>query len=163
MDTKNKIMKLAKVCYVIAKVLYIIAFVVCLAFIALAIALPLTNAISSLTTAETAIVFATLALYAFVCIGLLWNVEGLFKSIAKGQSPFNQAVNHYLKKIAVFVLIMAIVPALLGTALLRIIEPATEIVFPVSVSGIISGIVLFVIGVCFQYGIELQKKDDETL
>lgn len=163
METKNKIVKLAKVCYVIAKVLYILAFAVCLTFIALAIALPLTNAISTLTPAETAIIFATLALYAFICIGLLWNIEGLFKSIAKEQSPFNKAVNHYLKKIAIFILVISVVPALLGSTLLRIIYSATELTFPISVSGIIAGAVLFLIGMFFKYGNELQKRDDETL
>ena len=163
MDTKNKIVKTAKVCHIIAKVLYIAACAVCLAFIALAIALPLTNAIDTLTNAETAVLFATLALYAFICIGLLWNVEGIFKCLVKDGSPFSEGVCHYLKKIAVFVLVLSVVPAIVGTTLIRIICPATEITFPIEVSGIIVGVVLFVIGVIFDYGKELQKRDDETL
>ena len=163
METKNKIIKTAKVCYIVSKVLYLLAFAVCLTFIVLAISLSLTDAISSLTPAETALLFTTLALYVFVCIGLLWNVEGLFKSIAKDQSPFSEAVSHYLKKIAVFIIILSVVPALIGSILVRIIVPETELVFPIEVGGIIAGAVLFLIGMFFKYGIELQKKDDETL
>lgn len=164
MDTKNKIVKTAKVCHIVSKVLYIAAFAVCLAFIALAIALPLTdNAIDTLTNAETAVLFATLALYAFVCIGLLWNVEGLFKSIAKDGSPFSESVSHYLKKIAIFIMLISVVPALVGTTVVRIVYPATELIFPIEVGGIIAGIVLFIIGMFFDYGNELQKSEDETL
>ena len=163
METKSKIVKTAKVCYIVAKVLYCVAFAVCLIFIALAIALSLTDAIEAFTPAETAIIFATAALYAFMCIGLLWNVEGLFKSIAKEGTPFCDAVSHYLKKIAVFILLTAIIPALLGTTVLKIACPESEFNFPVEVGGIVAGGVLFLVGLCFQYGKELQERDDETL
>lgn len=163
METKNKIVKTAKICCIISKVLYLLSFVVCLAFIALAIALPLTNAISTLTNAETAMIFATLALYSFILIGLLWNVEGIFKTIAKEQSPFAERVSHYLKKVAVYVIALSVVPALLGSAVLRIICPETELTFPIELGGIIAGVVLFLIGTFFNYGSELQKRDDETL
>lgn len=163
MELKNKIVKTAKVCYIAAKVLYLIAFAVCLAFIGLAIGLSVTNAISALSPAETAVLFSTLALYAFVCIGLLWNVEGLFKTIAKEQSPFTERVSHYLKKVAIFVIVLSAVPALLGTTILRIVCPETEVVFPIELCGIVVGAVLFFIGLLFKYGKELQKRDDETL
>ena len=163
MDIKSKIIKTAKVCHIISKVLYITAFVVCLAFVALAIALPLSDAIDTLTNAETATIFSTLALYAFICIGLLWNVEGIFKVIAAEQSPFTEGVSHYLKKTAVFVLILSIVPAIVGSILVKAICPATELTFPIEVGGIIAGAVLFLIGWFSKYGNELQKKDDETL
>ena len=163
MDTKNKIVKLSKVCYIIAKVLYISAFAVTLTFVALAIALPLTDAIETLTRAETAVLFSTMALYAFIGIGLLWNVEGLFKSIAKEKSPFSESVSHYLKKIAIFILLISIVPALTGSIIIRAIYPETELNFPIEVGGVIAGTVLFLLGMVFKYGNELQKRDDETL
>ena len=163
METKNKIVKTAKVCYIVAKVLYLLSFAVCLTFIALAIALPLTNAISSMPAAETAVIFATLAVYAFICIGLLWNIEGLFKAIAEAQTPFTERVSHYLKKVAVFIVVLSVVPALLGSTILRIACPETETVFPIELGGIIAGAVLFFIGLLFNYGKELQKRDDETL
>lgn len=163
METKNKIIKTAKVCYNVSKVLYILSIFACIAFIVLAIALSCTHAIKSLTVAETAIMFGTLALYAFTLIGLLWNVEGVFKSIVDVQAPFTERVSHYLKKIAVFVILLAVVPALVGSILLRAICPSTEIVFPIEFGGIVAGVVLFLFGMFFKYGKELQKNDDETL
>ena len=163
METKNKIVKMAKTCYVIAKVLYILAMVACVAFIVLAIALPTSGVVKNMTAAETAVLFATLALYAFVCVGLLWNVEGMFKSIAQEKSPFSQAVSHYFKKIAIFVIILSLVPALIGSIVLRAVYPETELTFPIEFGGVVAGLVLLVIGVFFNYGDELQKQDDETL
>lgn len=163
METKKKIIKTAKVCYSVSKTLYILSCVACTVFIVLAIALSCTHAIKTLTVAETAILFSTLALYAFMCIGLLWNVEGLFKSIKDANAPFGDRVSHYLKKIAIFVILVAVVPALVGSILIRIVCPETEIVFPVSFSGIVAGLVMFIFGLFFKYGKELQKNDDETL
>ena len=163
METKNKIVKLAKVCHVVAKVLYIIAFVACIAFIALAIALPIADVIEEYTKSEVAMIFSTLAVYAFILIGLLWNVEGIFKCIVKEGTPFCEGVSHYLKKSAIFTLILAVVPALLGTSILGIIYPESELTFPISISGIVVGAILLVLGIVFKYGTELQNRDDETL
>ena len=164
METKGKVVNTAKTCAVVSKVLYIVACVACLAFIVLAIVLPVTgNAIESYSNAETAMIFATLALSAFVCVGLLWNIESLFKAIVQGQSPFTEKVSHYLKKVAIFTIILSCVPALLGSIILRLVHPATELTFPIELGGIIAGAVLFLLGLFFNYGKELQKKDDETI
>lgn len=163
METKTKIVKTAKVCHIVAKALYIVSFAVCLTFIVLAIALSVTGAISSFTKAETAVIFSTAALWAFILIGLLWNVEGIFKCIVRDKTPFCEGVSHYLKKTAIFVLVISVVPSLLGSIILRIVETSSEFTFPVSVGGLIAGVVLFIIGMFFKYGNELQKSDDETL
>ena len=163
METKNKIVKTAKVCQIITKVLYILSFAVCLTFIALAIALPITEVIKEYAPKEVAMIFSTLALYSFICIGLLWNVEGIFKSIVNARSPFCEGVNHYLKKTAIYVLVISVVPALLGSIILKAICSETELTFPISVIGIVAGAVLFLIGMFFKYGSDLQKQDDETL
>ena len=163
METKNKIVKMAKVCHIVSKVLYCVACAVCLTFIVLAIVLSVTDAISDFTSAETAIIFSTAALWAFILIGLLWNVEGIFKCIVRDKTPFCEGVSHYLKKLAIFVLVISVVPALVGSIILKIAEPASEFTFPISVSGIVAGAVLFIIGMFFIYGNELQKSDDETL
>ena len=157
MSVKSKIVKIAKVCHIVAKVLYCIAFAVCLILIALAIALPLTNTTGELTAVETAIMFGTLALYSFMCVGIMWNVEGLFKYIAKEQPPFNDKVCHYLKKIAIFILILSVVPALLGSILLKALCPETELTFPIELGGIVAGVVLLLVSLFFEYGNELQK------
>lgn len=163
MDTKNKVLKTAKACYIVSKVLYALSCVACTVFIILAIALSCTHAIKSITVAETAIIFSTLALYAFMCIGLLWNVQGMFWSVGKAQAPFGERVSHYLKKIAVFTILLAVIPALVGTTLMSTVCPSSEMVFPVSFSGIITGIIMFLFGMFFKYGKELQENDDETL
>ena len=163
METKNKIVKTAKICHIVSKVLYCVAFAVCLTFIVLAIALSVTEAIDTLSKAETAIIFSTAALWAFILIGLLWNVEGIFKCIVRDGTPFCEGVSHYLKKTSIFVLVISIVPALLGSVILKIVESTSEFTFPISVGGIIAGIVLLIIGIFFKYGNELQKSDDETL
>ena len=163
METKKQIVKTARVCSIVSKVLYILSCVVCLTFIVLAITLPLTNAVESYTDAETAVIFATSALYAFICIGLLWSIEGIFKTIVKEQSPFVERVSHYLKKVAIYVIVLSTVPALLGSTVLQIVCPETEISFPIELGGIIAGAVLFLIGLFFKYGKELQNRDDETL
>lgn len=162
MDTKSKIVKTAKICQIAAKVLYFIAIAACPVFIALAIALSLTDAIAHLSPPETAVLFGTMAVYAFIGVGLFWNVEGLFKSIAKEQAPFGEAVGHYLIKIAVFVLLLSAIPAFLGTLVAHIACPETELSFPIEVGGIITGGVLFLIGMFFQYGNELQEMNDES-
>lgn len=158
MNTKTKIMKTAKICGIVCKVCYCLAIAACITFIALAIALSCTHAIKSLTDGETAIVFATLALYAFMLIGLLWNVEQIFVNALKEQTPFCERVRHYLKKAAIFLILISTVPALVGTTLLHSIVPATELNFSVELGGIIAGIVLLLFGQFVEYGKELEDK-----
>lgn len=163
METKNKIFKIAKISYIISKVLYCLACILTLVFIVLSIVLSATNAIKTMTSAETAVLFGTFALYAFISIGLLWNVEGLFKCIIKEKTPFNDGVSHYLKKMAIFTLALSLVPALVGSTIIKIVYPKTSIVFPIEIGGVIIGIVLVIVCVFFKYGKELQQRDDETL
>lgn len=159
METKNKILKTAQICSIICKVFYCLACAACLAFIALAIALSCTNAIQSFTVGETAILFGTLALYAFMTVGLLWNIEQIFVNIVKEKKPFCKRVTHYLKKTGVFLILLSTIPALIGTILLRSIVPATELNFSIGLGGIIAGIVLILFCQFFRYGNELEEKN----
>ncbi len=163
METKNNVIKVAKKCLIVSKVLYVSSFVAGLVFIALSIILPCTKAMKTMTIEETACLFGTLALYSFTFIGLLWNVEGIFKSVLQEKAPFGARVSRYLKKSAVFVVILSLAPALVGSTVLRLLSPETEMIFPVSIGGVMAGVVLFIFGVFFQYGQELQKNEDETL
>lgn len=160
---KNKIVKTAKICKIASKVLYILSCIACLTFAVLAIVLPCTNALKSMTTAEAAIVFGVLALYAFILVGLLWNIWRFFQSIEQEKTPFNNKVSHYLKKSAIFTLVVSIVPALIGSILIYAIVPESEFVFRFELVGIVTGALLFLAGLFFKYGKELQKQDDETL
>lgn len=163
METKNKIIKVAKVGKICAQVLYLLSIVACLTFAVLAIALSCTHAIKSITPAETAIIFAVLALYAFFLFGLLWNVQQFFASIQNAQSVFNEQSGKYLKKSAIFTMVVSCIPAIIGSALMHGIVPDSEFVFRIEIVGIITGALLILVGLFFQYGKELQKRDDETL
>ena len=158
MKTKNKIIKTARICHKITTGLYYASCVLCLTFIVLAIALSCTKAIKTFTVEETACLFGTLALYSFMSIGLLWNVASIFKNVEQEKAPFSEKVSYYLKRSSIFV-----IPALIGSTVLRIICPTTDLTFPISLGGIISGITIFMIGMFFNYGKELQKNEDETL
>ena len=163
MDTKNKIIKTAAVGKICAQVLYILSIVAFVVFTVLAIVLPCTDAIKAITPAESAIIFAVLAVYAFFAFGLLWNVQQFFASIQKAKSVFNQQSGKYLKKTAIFTLVMAVVPALIGSILMHALVPDSEFVFRIEIVGIITGAVFILVGMFFQYACELQKRDDETL
>ena len=83
--------------------------------------------------------------------------------IRKDKAPFSEKVSYYLKRSSIFVVLISVVPALIGSIVLRLIYPATDLTFPISVGGIISGITMFMIGMFFNYGKELQQNEDETL
>lgn len=163
LSSKDKMLKGAKICYITTKVLYIIACVLTLVCAVLAIVLPLTKAIKTLKTSEVAIMFSIAALYCFMLIGLLWNVEQMFKNIYEQKTPFNVRVTHYLKKAAWFTIVTSIVPALIGAILLGLIVGESELRFDFQIVGLIVGVVTLLLGHIFNYGITLQKKDDETL
>lgn len=145
MEAKNKIVKIGKICDVVFKVLYCLSFVACATFVVLAIALSCTNAVNAFSAGETAILFGTLALYAFIAIGLFWNIEGVFKSIVKEHTLLCESVNHYMIKTGIFLMAVATVPAVVGTILLHSITPATGLSFPVDAGGIIAGAVLLLL------------------
>lgn len=163
MDNKTKIIKISGICKIVSKVLYICAITLCIAFIALAIAMPLTDAIKSITPTEAAIVFSVLALYSFFSIDLLWNITKFFEVIQTEQNVFSASVSKYVKKIAWSILIISCVPALLGSILIHLLAPDSIFEFRIEVVGISAGIVLFFLGLFFHYGADLQKQDDETL
>ena len=163
MDTKNKIITTAKVGRITAQVLYILSIVACVTFTVLAIVLPLTDAIKAIEPSEAAIIFATLAVDAFFTFGLLWNVQQFFGSIETSKTVFNAKAGRYLKKTAIFTIMVSVIPALLGSILINAIVPDSEFVFRIEVAGIITGVVLLLVGLFFGYACELQKKDDETL
>lgn len=159
METENKLKKFAKTGYTVTKALYFAACALCLIFIVLAIALSCTDAIKTLTKKETAILFATLAFYSFMSIGLLWNIQEIFNTVRREGTPFCERVLHYLKKTAIFFILVSTVPAIVGTALLRIICPATEIVFPIELFGALAGIGLLIAVPFLKCGIESINKN----
>ena len=156
MEVKNKIVETGKICCRIFKILYCLTCVVCLVFIILAITLSCTHAIKSFTTGETAVLFGTLALYAFMVIGLLWNIDNIFVHIVKEQTVSCEKVKHYLKKAGIFLILTSIVPAIVGTCIMHLVTPTTELNFPVEVGGIIAGVLLLICCQFVSYGKELE-------
>lgn len=162
-DNKGRIIKISKICKVIAKVLYVLDCIVTFAFLVLAIVLPLTNAIKSISPAECAIIFSVLTLYAFFMIDFLWNTTKFFDTICTEQSVFNIKVTKCIRRIAISSLILSTVPAIIGSILIHAIVPTSEFVFRIEIVGIMASVVLFFISLFFKHGAELQRKDDETL
>jgi|GEM_PF-1721397 len=164
LSSRDKILKVAKICEVVSKVLYIVAFVGVVVLAVSAIVLPLTvKEIGDFKAGEIAIIFGVCALYCFMAINVFWNVEQIFKSIRVNQTPFHERVTHYLKKSAVAVILISIIPALIGSILIRAITPESAARFNFQYMSLAIGVVMLILGYIFNYGIELQKKDDETL
>lgn len=163
MKDKDKIIKISKICKVVAKVLYVLDCVMTLASLILAIVLPLTNAIKTISSAECAIIFSVLTLYGFFMIDFLWNTTKFFDTIYKEKSVFNIKITKCIKRLAISSLILSTIPAIIGSILIHSICPTSEFVFRLEIVGIMAAIVLFFISLFFKHGAELQKQDDETL
>ena len=160
---KEKIIKLSKGLYITTKVLYIISITLFFVFAIEAIVFPLTGVVKGYEPGEVAIAFSILALYSFIAVGLLWNVSQLFKVIYTEKTPFSLNVNKYLKKSAGYILGISIIPGFLGSILNHALFPNSVFSYHIELTGILAGLVLYFIGLFFNYGYELKKKDDETL
>ncbi|MCM1404744.1 MAG: DUF2975 domain-containing protein [Prevotella sp.] len=163
MDHKTKLVKIAKGCKIGCKVMYLLSCVATVVFVVLAIALSLTDAVATLTPTEVAILFTVLAMYAFLLIDFFWHTQKLFGIIASTGTPFNLPVIQRLKRIGWSSMIISVVPAVIGTILIQILVPNSELVCHVEVVGLIAGLVTLMLSVVFGYGKELQDKDDETI
>ena len=163
-NNKERMMKTAKVCEVIAKVLYVLSCVGAVACTVLAIVFPLTNAIPSMKPAEVALLFGGAALYSFMAINVLWNASQIFRNIYIYETPFNERVVHYLKKTAIAIILISIIPSLIGSILVHYLVGDESIIrFDFQFIGVVIGILTLLLGFVFNYGVELQKKEDETL
>ena len=163
MKDKEKIIKISKICKIVSKVFYIVDCVITFVLFALAIILPITNAISSISKAESAIIFSVLTLYAFFLIDFFWNTTKFFNTIYTQQSVFGVSITKSIQRIAISTFILSTIPALIGSILIHAIVPNSEFVFRFEIVGISAAVVLYFIGLFFNYGAKLQKQDDETL
>ncbi len=163
MKDKEKIIKISKICKIVSKVFYIVDCVITFVLFALAIILPITNAIPSISKAECAIIFSVLTLYAFFLIDFFWNTTKFFNTIYTQQSVFGVSITKSIQRIAISTFILSTIPALIGSILIHAIVPNSEFVFRFEIVGISAAVVLYFIGLFFNYGAKLQKQDDETL
>lgn len=163
MKDKEKIIQISKICKIVSKVFYIVDCVITFVLFALAIILPITNAIPSISKAESAIIFSVLTLYAFFLIDFFWNTTKFFNTIYTQQSVFGVSITKSIQRIAISTFILSTIPALIGSILIHAIVPNSEFVFRFEIVGISAAVVLYFIGLFFNYGAKLQKQDDETL
>lgn len=164
LSSKEKILKVAQIGEVVSKIFYITAIVCAAVATVCTIAAPFVKVTDvPLGPTESAIAAGGAALYMFMLIDVWWNVKQIFKNIRVNQTPFNERVIHYLKKTAVAVILISIIPAFVGSLLLNLVVPESVIDFDFQYIGLGVGVLLFMLGLVFNYGIELQKKDDETL
>lgn len=163
MKDKEKIIQISKICKIVSKVFYIVDCVITFVLFALAIILPITNAIPSISKAECAIIFSVLTLYAFFLIDFFWNTTKFFNTIYTQQSVFGVSITKSIQRIAISTFILSTIPALIGSILIHAIVPNSEFVFRFEIVGISAAVVLYFIGLFFNYGAKLQKQDDETL
>ena len=144
------------------KVFYYICLAVTVSAIVLGIILASEHAIKEWTKGETLLFFGIVALYAFLSVGLFWNVEELFKNMADEKSPFCERAGHYINKTAFYIFALSILPSLVGMVVLGIMQTSYGIVsslkFEFGYSGVISGIITLFLSMVFDYGYELQQK-----
>ncbi len=163
MEKQKKLVKVAKVGYIVSKVAYILACVVCTAAVVLAVVLPLTVKDNAIPPMQFCAMFVDLALVAFFAIGILWNAEQWCKAIMDTGSPFTPQLPKYLRKMGITTILASTVPAIVATAIVQSAIRDSELVFNVGVGGILCGIILLFGSVFFQYGAKLQQSNDETL
>lgn len=100
------------------------------------------------------IVFFICCLGELVCIFLsLYNAKKIFGCIGKGNSPFQLKTAVQIRKIAVYIIIFAVISVI----------SVFKMSFPSLLMCGIFALILFCISLIFDYGCELQQEVDETL
>ena len=104
--------------------------------------------------------FGQCAFFFICCLGMLiciflalYNAKRLFGCIGKGNSPFTAETASQIRKIALYVLVLAVFSAF------SVFKMAFSQFF---MSGLFA-LVLFCISLIFDYGCELRQEVDETL
>ena len=100
--------------------------------------------------------------YMGLIMGILIIAGKIFSGIRKTLLPFSGENAKYLKKIAILIGFIAVVPALIeiiGGAILGI---SMEL-YSISIEGLVLAFVVYCLAHIFQYGLELQEQADETL
>lgn len=102
-----------------------------------------------------AAVFFLCCLGELICIFLaLYHARKIFRCIGQGNSPFTPATAAQIRKIALFVLLFAVVSELSVFKMLSL---------PAFILCAMFVLILFCISLIFEYGCQLQQEVDETL
>lgn len=163
MNNQEKLVKVARVGYIVSKVCYLLACVGCVAAAVLAVVLPLTVKNHTIPPMQFCAMFVDLALVMFFAIGILWNAQQWCRAIRDTGSPFTPKLPKYLLKMGITTILASTLPAIIATAIVQSVIRDSELVFNIGISGIICGVILIFGSVFFQYGAKLQQSNDETL
>ena len=89
----------------------------------------------------------------------------LFQTIQLKETPFCLNVVQALKRISIFILVEATVKNFFSRLVAGVFSGDLHISFQLTfeANSFIMGIALLLVSIIFEYGIKLQKQDDETL
>lgn len=93
---------------------------------------------------------------------LLWTASMIFKDLAANFTPFSDSTVSRLRRIAILMLIYALVPQIIYSILHTVLIPGYSINFGLNMSFFFA-LIFYCLTEIFRYGASLQKESDETL
>lgn len=93
---------------------------------------------------------------------LLWTASMIFKDLAANFTPFSDIIVSRLRRIAVLMLIYALVPQIVYSILHTVLIPGYSINLGLNMSFFFA-LIFYCLTEIFRYGASLQKESDETL
>ncbi|EAF0350772.1 TPA: DUF2975 domain-containing protein [Listeria monocytogenes] len=93
---------------------------------------------------------------------LLWTASMIFKDLAANFTPFNDITVSRLRRIAVLMIIYALVPQIIYSILHTVLIPGYSINLGLNMSFFFA-LIFYCLTEIFRYGVSLQKESDETL
>ena len=184
MSQKQQAMKkLSKVAYIITKVLQIVIYVaigIMLASLIYMLAASTEQSIEIVTTGavtvysgiiadidmgreETICLLSSSIVYAIIITATLHYLGAVFKSTCNEGSPFDPNNVKRLKRAAISIVLLSVIPAIVEVATESLMGTLGLISLHVDVVYIALAFFFFCLAYIFEYGAELQKQSDETL
>ncbi|MBC2124027.1 DUF2975 domain-containing protein [Listeria innocua] len=120
------------------------------------------NDISQYVQTEEWLTVGISVLYAILIAWMLWIASTIFKDLAAEFTPFNDVEIKRLHRIAQLMLVYALGPQILYSALHTILIPGYSIHLGLDMAFFFA-IIFYCLTEIFRYGAALQKESDETL
>ncbi|EAD2748317.1 DUF2975 domain-containing protein, partial [Listeria monocytogenes] len=111
---------------------------------------------------EEWILLGVAAFSSIIIAYLLWTASMIFKDLATNFTPFSNITVSRLRRIAVLMLIYALVPQIIYSILHTVLIPGYSIKFGLNMSFFFA-LIFYCLTEIFRYGASLQKESDETL
>ena len=167
MSEKLKIKKVAKMAKIISIVLFCIYILTAVILLALAIMFRLSNTLRELLVkmqVKDNVFIEYFVTQAFASVLVFFFIK-LFHTIQLEETPFCLNVVQSLKRISIFILVEATVKNFFTSLVAGAFSGDLHISFQLTfeANSFIIGIALLLVSIIFEYGIKLQKQDDETL